>query len=942
MLGNKQWDGVTEIPKIAPWRKAMKQKHLAVVTVVLLLVFGVVSSAFCLVEEMNVSKMLGVSDTVVKGKVVATECKGVSDARGNHIYTMVTILAENTLKGVVPGNQLTLEVPGGTVGDLTEAVSDMPTFEAGEEVVLFLKGNPPVVVGGYQGKCAVYDGKVYADNKEIKVGVFLKTIQDAAAKGSNRVMFEDESGLLVQGGGQVAPGEVPPGTKPAEPPQAVVPDSSDPVAGASGAVAAAEMSQASKAAPGDEAADVVVIGQGPAAAAGAPKVQKGAANPPQPTILTATIYNAWWTNWVDIDGDGYKRQAMLNWDPDVAGGAGSLTVFERIYYKAHSSGTWLFFYQSTPHVITGLATSDAWSVGVICNVANYYDFRIDVIRSGMTTWDYSRSPLNDADLNAYRMEPYTSDGGMRVVIYNAWLTYLADYDGDGYKRSLRLNWDANVSRSGGSLTVFERIYVKPYSSTAWGLIYTMPSHVITGEAATDARYLDIISGTARNLYDIRIDVYRSGYSVPDYSCNDVVDPNLNNVGFEPPTMDLKATVYNAWWTNPVDVDGDGFKRSARLNWDPDVVGGNYSLAVYEKIYYKVYSATAYTLLYTKPVHTITGILTTDGQYLDIGCNTSPNYFDFKIEIYRSGLATLDYARMETNDADLNNYKMESAANDTPGGVPIISSISPNKASAGTNAQVVIYGNNFGATQGTSKVEFFYRTGQPKIAATIVSWSNTQIRCVVPIGTVGGYPGSAGSGPVTVTTSAGTSAGYTFRVTFGYGQKRWPGTNPVVNYKINENTADCVSEGLAIRAAANSWNAASSKMTFYYAGTHTHTTASYDSVNEIMWGNITTPGVIAVATYWFSGSNLVETDIVFNDPGFVWNTATPVPTGKMDVQTIALHELGHWLNLRDLYGNVGDGVYDNLKAMYGFGGTGLTKRVLHVDDIAGIIWIYGHI
>jgi hypothetical protein len=71
-LGNRKWDGNIETPKIAPWREAMRPRLSAVVTGVLLSVFGVVSPAFCLVEQMDVSKLLGVSDIIVKGKVIAT------------------------------------------------------------------------------------------------------------------------------------------------------------------------------------------------------------------------------------------------------------------------------------------------------------------------------------------------------------------------------------------------------------------------------------------------------------------------------------------------------------------------------------------------------------------------------------------------------------------------------------------------------------------------------------------------------------------------------------------------------------------------------------------------------------------------------------------------------------------------------------------------------
>ena len=56
---------------------------------------------------------------------------------------------------------------------------------------------------------------------------------------------------------------------------------------------------------------------------------------------------------------------------------------------------------------------------------------------------------------------------------------------------------------------------------------------------------------------------------------------------------------------------------------------------------------------------------------------------------------------------------------------------------------------------------------------------------------------------------------------------------------------------------------------------------------------------------------------------------------MDVQNIATHELGHSLNLSDVYGTA-----DQEKTMYGFGTTEETKKcTLEAEDMAGIRWIY---
>jgi hypothetical protein len=171
--------------------------------------------------------------------------------------------------------------------------------------------------------------------------------------------------------------------------------------------------------------------------------------------------------------------------------------------------------------------------------------------------------------------------------------------------------------------------------------------------------------------------------------------------------------------------------------------------------------------------------------------------------------------------------------------------------------------------------------------------------------------------------------------YTYSGYSWPHPpNPAVVYKINENTADCTGEGATALTAAATWNAAGAGFSFSYSGSTTATTYSRNGVNEILWNNLGSGGTIGHTIIWYSGGTILENDIEFNDY-YSWSTAASCPAGRMDVETIALHELGHWLCLSDLYN-----AEDAAKVMYGYGSTGTTKRVLHSDDIAGIRSIYG--
>ena len=297
----------------------------------------------------------------------------------------------------------------------------------------------------------------------------------------------------------------------------------------------------------------------------------------------------------------------------------------------------------------------------------------------------------------------------------------------------------------------------------------------------------------------------------------------------------------------------------------------------------------------------------------------------KVEIKRSG------SNPGTEYITLDAVDVMGVLTDANPVAATITGISPGSASAGTGSTVTITGSHFGAAPGAlGSVNFFYRSGQPTIPGDIVSWSDTSIVARVPVGAVNGYDGSAGSGPVTVTNADGaTSPGYDFQVTFGYGEARW--ADPSVSFRVNPNCQDTSQEQALIDAAAATWSGPS-VFVFTDAGTCSTSDFYDDGQNDLFWSSeMLASGVIAAALPEVSGSTISETDVCFNDY-YLWGDGT---SGTMDVQTIALHELGHWLQLRDLYGNA-----DSAKVMYGFGEPGEQARTLAAEDRAGIVWIYG--
>jgi len=270
-------------------------------------------------------------------------------------------------------------------------------------------------------------------------------------------------------------------------------------------------------------------------------------------------------------------------------------------------------------------------------------------------------------------------------------------------------------------------------------------------------------------------------------------------------------------------------------------------------------------------------------------------------------------------------------------IATISGITPSSASAGTNTLITISGSNLGTSPGTPY--FYYKdNGYYGCSSCVSSWSDSDVVVKVPIFTASnGYSATAGSGPVYLTNPAGDkSNSFPFTVTFSYGGIRWTGASPVVEFKVNPNGDDAILK--AVQNAADTWNSVpNQRFSFKYAGTTSVAKTTTNKINEIIWANLQ-PGVIGQTSIRSSGGVISECDIAFNK-NFNWSTNASTPNDAMDVHTIALHEMGHWLNLRDLYGNVSGYPTDIDKIMYGYGNYGMQKRSLTDNDGRGMRYIY---
>jgi hypothetical protein len=296
----------------------------------------------------------------------------------------------------------------------------------------------------------------------------------------------------------------------------------------------------------------------------------------------------------------------------------------------------------------------------------------------------------------------------------------------------------------------------------------------------------------------------------------------------------------------------------------------------------------------------------------------------------------DYRIVKPYSIDQNNQRSNNIL--VP---PAISSISPTTISAGTQSQLTINGNNFGAAQGTSTVLFKNADNGGATDYTvpnteIVSWSNTQIVLNVPT--------RAGTGQVKVDVpgeGTATSA-ETLVITFsnlnvssgGEWPTRMVNDNSMGGYTWSYFTGfnDNATARDAFERAFINWRCGT--LVNWQVGSTTSTNVqAADGINVVRFdiGAELSAGVLGqCGSYWAgcAGNNwfLQEMDIRFDD-GTDWYYGLGSPGfTQFDFESVALHELGHGHQLGH--------VIDPGAVMHYAIANGAQNRVLSANDIAG--------
>lgn len=261
----------------------------------------------------------------------------------------------------------------------------------------------------------------------------------------------------------------------------------------------------------------------------------------------------------DEDYDGYYSEFRVTFDAD--------TIFDYadVYaelYLSLNGGDWELYHVTEVFEIRGFSSYDDYSVATYLTGGyppGNYDILIDLIDtydnsyvatiSADDLYSLSDQPLEDATYEDSVV--YDSD----VVIFDAEIQLLDDFDNDGYYRSYSLSFDADVNL--GSTAIYAEIWSRD-GTGEWYLETTTDDFIINGSSTLDTYILEttLQSGYATGYYDFKIDIFDSS-TATFLTSSDAFDSQLSFVPLEDVSADTVPTTTTNVITSTVSVESGG-------------------------------------------------------------------------------------------------------------------------------------------------------------------------------------------------------------------------------------------------------------------------------------------------------------------------------------------------------------------------------------------------
>lgn len=220
------------------------------------------------------------------------------------------------------------------------------------------------------------------------------------------------------------------------------------------------------------------------------------------TIITFSVYDAWWTGETDYDGDQCREFGRLWWDVDVDDDGDHL-VQAHLYYRPVGSDAWVWYHSTDCWTVSGKSEDDARSVEIVGLQPGVYEFIIDVYECGghgkAAEWSFADDPdLADQCFD----EPII----VAFTIADAWWEDVLDADADGFAEQRTLACDVDLGAGLRTASVSARVYVRGQGESAWTYIFGTACWTVTATGPHDTYRMEI-TGIGPDCYDFLIRIY---------------------------------------------------------------------------------------------------------------------------------------------------------------------------------------------------------------------------------------------------------------------------------------------------------------------------------------------------------------------------------------------------------------------------------------------------